>query len=156
MDRTSRFPLACPTLTSKRLWSAPLRDCDRQDGREPLEDVQEFRSGRMQQRSARPHGVELLLIGGLLEAQLVDLGTRPGAGLRDHLTTGVHAHDGKAELGEVLLGTAEGRRTPDEITLFKSLGLAIEDPVAAGHVLERAEREGVGTDVAFGGAHPSA
>ncbi len=61
-----------------------------------------------------------------------------------------------AELGEVLLGTAEGRRTPEEITLFKSLGLAIEDLIAAGHLLERAEGEGVGTEVAFGGAHPSA
>jgi ornithine cyclodeaminase len=51
------------------------------------------------------------------------------------------------ELGEVLLGRVAGRRDPDEITVFKSLGLAIEDVAAAGHVLERAEAEGVGLEV---------
>ncbi|HKI55639.1 MAG TPA: ornithine cyclodeaminase family protein [Trueperaceae bacterium] len=55
------------------------------------------------------------------------------------------------ELGEVLEGTAEGRTSDDEITLFKSLGLAIEDLLAARHVLRRAEEEGVGTVVALEG-----
>jgi ornithine cyclodeaminase len=56
-----------------------------------------------------------------------------------------------AELGEILAGKARGRESADEITLFKSLGLAIEDVAAACHVVERARREGVGTGFALGG-----
>ncbi len=59
-----------------------------------------------------------------------------------------------AELGEILTGKALGRTAPAEITLFKSLGLAVEDLAAACHVYERAEREGVGTEVALGGRRP--
>ena len=44
----------------------------------------------------------------------------------------------RAELGEILEGTAEGRRTPQEITLFKSVGLAVEDLGAADIVYRRA------------------
>lgn len=55
----------------------------------------------------------------------------------------------RAELGELLLGTAEGRRSPDELTVFKSLGLAVEDLAAAEYVLAAAEREGVGTTVSL-------
>jgi ornithine cyclodeaminase/alanine dehydrogenase-like protein (mu-crystallin family) len=36
-----------------------------------------------------------------------------------------------AEIGEVLAGTAEGRRTPDEITLYKSLGHIVQDLASA-------------------------
>lgn len=39
-----------------------------------------------------------------------------------------------AELGELLLGRDPGRRSPDEITLFKSLGLAVEDVAALRHI----------------------
>jgi ornithine cyclodeaminase len=56
-----------------------------------------------------------------------------------------------AELGEILAGKARGRESADEITLFKSLGLAIEDLAAACHVVERARREGVGTGFGLGG-----
>lgn len=51
------------------------------------------------------------------------------------------------ELGEVLLGRVPGRRAPDEITLFKSLGIAIEDLAAAHHVYERAIATNTGTIV---------
>ena len=44
----------------------------------------------------------------------------------------------EAEIGEVLGGSAEGRRSADEITLFKSVGNAIEDLAAAVHVWKRA------------------
>jgi len=52
-----------------------------------------------------------------------------------------------AELGEVLVGKAPGRTGADEITLFKSLGLAIEDVAAAHLVLSRALERGVGARV---------
>ena len=50
----------------------------------------------------------------------------------------------KAELGELLTGTAEGRTSRDEITLFKSLGLAIEDLASAALLYDKARREGRG------------
>ncbi len=55
------------------------------------------------------------------------------------------------EIGEILLGEVNGRGSPDEITLFKSLGLAVEDLASAHYVLERACAEGVGTRVELGG-----
>ena len=55
----------------------------------------------------------------------------------------------RAELGEVLIGGAPGRTSPDEITIFKSLGLAIEDLAAAEHVYRKAQREGAGSWVEF-------
>ena len=42
------------------------------------------------------------------------------------------------EIGEILLGRVTGRESPDEITLFKSLGLAIEDLAAANYVYQKA------------------
>lgn len=51
------------------------------------------------------------------------------------------------EIGEILLGTLKGRRSPQEITLFKSLGLAVEDLAAAHHVHREATRQGLGTRV---------
>ncbi len=56
-----------------------------------------------------------------------------------------------AEVGEVLTGTAAGRGSDREITLFKSLGLAIEDLAAAQHIHARAIALGVGTSVELGG-----
>ena len=54
-----------------------------------------------------------------------------------------------AELGEVLTGAAEGRRSPEEITLFESLGLAVEDLAAAAFVVAAARERGAGTPVAL-------
>lgn len=51
----------------------------------------------------------------------------------------------RAELGEILLGQDPGRTAPDQITLFKSLGLAIEDLAAAQFLFERARGERAGT-----------
>jgi ornithine cyclodeaminase len=55
----------------------------------------------------------------------------------------------RAEIGELVLGTAMGRRSPDELTVFKSLGLAVEDLAAAEYVLARAEEENAGTVVSL-------
>jgi ornithine cyclodeaminase/alanine dehydrogenase-like protein (mu-crystallin family) len=40
-----------------------------------------------------------------------------------------------------------GRTSPNEITLFRSLGLGIEDMAAAGHAVDNARRLGLGTEV---------
>lgn len=56
-----------------------------------------------------------------------------------------------AELGAVAAGLAAGRRNGEEITLFKALGLAVEDLAAADLVCRAAPDEGLGTTVELGG-----
>jgi ornithine cyclodeaminase len=57
-----------------------------------------------------------------------------------------------AEIGDVLAGSAAGRLSRDEVTLFESLGLAVEDVAAAEVVLRNAERTGAGTRLDLGGS----
>jgi ornithine cyclodeaminase len=56
-----------------------------------------------------------------------------------------------AEIGEVVAGMAGGRETDEEVTVFKSLGLAVEDVAAAHYVARAAEARGIGTVVELGG-----
>ena len=51
-----------------------------------------------------------------------------------------------AELGQLVDG-APGRRTDTEITIFKSLGMAVEDVVAADLAYRRARERGIGTEL---------
>ena len=55
------------------------------------------------------------------------------------------------ELGEILAGRVAARRSRDELTLFKSLGIAIEDLAAAHRIHARARASGKGIAVDFGG-----
>lgn len=55
----------------------------------------------------------------------------------------------RAEIGELLIGAATGRKSASEITVFKSLGLAIEDLAAAAFIYDKVQRTGGGTFVEF-------
>ena len=55
----------------------------------------------------------------------------------------------RADLGEVLTGVHSGRQSNEEITLFKSLGLALEDLAAAAHVYRKAQAENSGSWIEF-------
>ncbi|MGZ8635204.1 MAG: ornithine cyclodeaminase family protein, partial [Solirubrobacteraceae bacterium] len=68
------------------------------------------------------------------------LAVKEGAVSPDHIT---------AELGEVFAGMHSGRTSPAEITLFKSLGIAMEDLAAGEYVLRKAREQGVGVEVPF-------
>lgn len=57
----------------------------------------------------------------------------------------------KGEVGEVLLGRVKGRESDDEITLFKSLGLAVEDVASAHHIYTKALERNMGIAVELGG-----
>lgn len=57
----------------------------------------------------------------------------------------------RGELGEVLLGAVPGRTAPGEITLFKSVGLAVEDVAAARRIFAAASESGAGRFVELGG-----
>jgi ornithine cyclodeaminase len=48
------------------------------------------------------------------------------------------------EIGDVIAGRIAGRTTAEEITVFKSLGMAVEDVAAARLALERASERGLG------------
>jgi ornithine cyclodeaminase len=65
-----------------------------------------------------------------------------GALGKDHLA---------GEIGEVLTGAVPGRRTAEELTLFESLGIGIEDLAAAQYILGKAEAAGTGVTLEMGG-----
>ena len=72
----------------------------------------------------------------LVESGDVVLPIKEGAFGADHIA---------GELGAVVLGQCEGRRSNSEVTVFKSLGMAVEDVVAAQLAVERAVAAGLGT-----------
>jgi ornithine cyclodeaminase len=65
----------------------------------------------------------------LVESGDIVMGVRDGHFPVSHLA---------GELGEVIAGKVEGRRSLNELTIFKSLGLAVEDIAAADLVYRRA------------------
>ena len=64
--------------------------------------------------------------------------------IRDGLIGEEHIH---AEIGELISGARPGRTSPEQITLYKSVGVAVQDAVAAHLVLEAAQRQGMGREV---------
>ncbi|GHB66992.1 alanine dehydrogenase [Streptomyces cirratus] len=64
--------------------------------------------------------------------------------IRHGVITAEHVH---AELGELVSGSKPGRTSPDQITLYKSVGVAVEDAVAAALVVSAARVQSVGDDI---------
>jgi ornithine cyclodeaminase len=52
-----------------------------------------------------------------------------------------------AELGELVAGVKPGRASPEQITLYKSVGVAVQDAAAAGLVLAAARKRSVGREI---------
>jgi ornithine cyclodeaminase len=52
-----------------------------------------------------------------------------------------------AELGELVAGSRPGRATPGELTLYKSVGVAVQDLAAAALVVAAARERGVGLEI---------
>ena len=67
----------------------------------------------------------------------------------DLLLAGLGKEHIRAELGEVLVGSHPGRVDDEELTVFKSLGLAVEDLAAAELIVGKAREQGIGTEVQF-------
>lgn len=68
--------------------------------------------------------------------------------LKEGVITPAHI---RGEIGDVLIKKVEGRQHPTDITLFKSLGIAVEDLAAAMKLHERALATDSGTRISFGG-----
>ena len=67
----------------------------------------------------------------------------------DALEKGIFDWSRAVNLGDVLAGKATGRNTRESITLFKSVGLAIEDVALGGKLLELARQQNVGRELPF-------
>lgn len=62
--------------------------------------------------------------------------------------------DRVTQLGDVLAGNSDGRSNPQDITVFESLGIAVEDVAAARYVYDRALTERCGEETSFGAGPP--
>ena len=67
----------------------------------------------------------------------------------DLLLAGLGGEHIRAEVGEVLIGVHPGRADEDELTVFKSLGLGVEDLAAAELIVRKAREQGAGIEVEF-------
>lgn len=67
--------------------------------------------------------------------------------IRDGVITADHVH---AEIGELLTGSKPGRSSRDQITLYKSVGVAAQDAAAAALVVAAARKQSVGSEVRLG------
>ena len=104
---------------------APTRPSDRSSGAS-------LRSGRFWQRAARSGAV---VICGICHA--FEQASHNGD-LVHAVEAGVLSRDDVTQLGDVLAGAAEGRRSEEDITVFDSTGLAIQDLAIALAAMERA------------------
>ncbi len=77
-----------------------------------------------------------------------ELGLEAG-NLLQALETGVVLPEAVREIGQVIAGQVPGRTSPEQITLFASQGLAIEDLAAARLAYDRAKEGGVGHEIEF-------
>jgi alanine dehydrogenase len=77
-----------------------------------------------------------------------ELGLEAGD-LMQSLETGAILPEAVYELGQVIAGQVQGRRGREDITLFASQGLALEDMAAARVVYDRAIERDAGRDIAF-------
>ena len=71
-------------------------------------------------------------------------GRRPAHPIKEGAITADHIY---AELGDILTGKKPGRTSDQEITLFKSQGIAIQDVATAQLVYRMAKERGIGTEV---------
>src|SRR5574341_929786 len=76
-------------------------------------------------------------------ASLAEAGDLVRPILQGHITAR-HIH---AELGEIVLGRKPGRSNPEQVTFFKTVGVAVQDAVAARLTLENATKLGLGQQV---------
>lgn len=86
----------------------------------------------------------------VVESRAAALAPPPGGSndlqwaIRDGLIDAAHVH---AELGELVSGARQGRADAAQLTLYKSVGVAVEDAAAAALVLRLARERGVGNEI---------
>jgi ornithine cyclodeaminase/alanine dehydrogenase-like protein (mu-crystallin family) len=84
-----------------------------------------------------------------VESREAVLAPPPGGSrdLIDPVAAGIVGEDDIHEVGEIVLGRSPGRTSPSQITLYKSVGIAVQDAAAAALVLAAARERGAGAEV---------
>jgi alanine dehydrogenase len=85
----------------------------------------------------------------IITADAIDQAKLECADLVVPIGAGLLGWDTVLELGQVVTGKTSGRATTNDITLFESQGIALEDVAVAAHIFERAEAEGTGEALPF-------
>ncbi len=85
----------------------------------------------------------------LITVDSIEQAREESGDLVDPVKRGYLSWDRVREIGEVVAGTIQGRTRDDEITLFKSHGIAIEDVAVGAVVYERALERDVGRDISL-------
>jgi ornithine cyclodeaminase len=77
------------------------------------------------------------------------LAPTPSGSIEIHraIDAGLLSADDLVEIGAICAGSAPGRTSAEQLTLYKSVGVAVQDAAAASMVLAAAQERGVGTDV---------
>ena len=99
--------------------------------------------------SHREIDVETVRRADLVVADSVEQARREAGDLLPAVVRGVIAWEHVRELGDIVAGNVIGRTTPEDITLFESQGVALEDVTAAAVVYRRAVEQGLGTPLPF-------
>ena len=89
----------------------------------------------------------LLARADLVAVDSVDAVLAEDGALIDAVAAGTVARDSLVEIGSVADGTARARTSPSQVTLFKTVGIAVQDSVCASRVVEAARERGIGHEV---------
>jgi len=116
----------------------------RGDWLEPGAHVNAMGANRLE---ARELDDEVIKRCAFIAADSIDQARLEAGDLVTPASSGLLRWDQVAELPQVVAGKLKGRNRDEDITLFKSLGLAIEDVAAAAFVYERAQKEKMGTEL---------
>ena len=77
----------------------------------------------------------------------IEQATKESGDLIEAMSRGYKVDEISGEIGEVIAGKNAGRTTPQQITLFKSVGIAVEDVAAANTIYKSALRENAGIEI---------
>lgn len=129
--------------------------CTTTNSYDPLLDLQDIEPGTHLNAVgfAYPDGRELgatLMAGARIIVDSVPSALSEAGDIKRAIKDGaLPAQPALVALGDVVAGREQGRQSDDEITIFESVGLAIEDIACARHVYERAQAAQTGSAVAL-------
>ncbi|MBA2363750.1 MAG: ornithine cyclodeaminase family protein [Chloroflexia bacterium] len=138
-------PLECEIVTTATSSTVPLFPGDRVRPGTHLNVVGSNFASKAEIDIATVHRASLVVVDSLASARL------EGGDLLPLIDRGLLSWEWLIELGDIVSGRQEGRRAPDDVTLFNSHGVASEDIVLAHDVWLRATRNGVGRPVSMFG-----
>ena len=98
----------------------------------------------------REIGEDVLKVSRTIVVDSVEAALKEAGDLLPALEKGRLSERQLVELGDVIIGRHPGRNTPDEITLFESQGMAIQDIAVAVRIEAMAREQGLGVELPYG------